>query len=173
MCFTLEPETKIQSCPKCCKKRWTCGDDFLCDDPLLCTPSGDTVTPKSVVASGTKNIFPCNSLNKVLWIKLISIDKFVLLFDFWLDSTNDVPKTTPKKDQVINGKTTRLPDNIFHASTKDRNLMSTKKKTHEEYQDRLPTIPVSSCSTSQSEIKILKPKLPHMFQNFPRIFFYS
>ena len=60
MCFTLEPETKIQSCPKCCKKRWTCGDDFLCDDPLLCTPSGDTVTPKSVVASGTKNIFPCN-----------------------------------------------------------------------------------------------------------------
>ena len=98
-------------------------------------------------------------LYKVLWSlnnKRISIYKIVLLFDFWLDSTNDVPKTTVKKDQVINGQTTSLPDNIFHASTKDRNLMSTKKKIHEEYQDRLPVIPVSSCSTSQSEIKILK-----------------
>ena len=58
--------------------------------------------------------------------------------------------------ESINGKTTWLPDSIFHASTKDRDMMSTIKKTPEEYQDRLPPIPVSSCSTSQLEIKITK-----------------
>ena len=45
-------------CPACCDNRATCGDDFLCDDPLLCTPSGDTVTPKSVAASGIKKHLP-------------------------------------------------------------------------------------------------------------------
>ena len=41
-----------QSCPKCCKMRWTCGDDFLCDDPLLCTLSGDNATPDRISTSG-------------------------------------------------------------------------------------------------------------------------
>ena len=76
-----------------------------------------------------------------------------------------------KNDQAMNEKTTRLPDKIFHASTKDQNRMSTKEKTHEEYQQKLTPIPVSNCSTSHSEIKKLK--LSHKFSNFPHIVFYA